>query len=188
MRHLPNIICLLRIGLIWPILFSLERGAYERTLWLFALAALSDGLDGFLAKRYGWTSRLGGLLDPAADKLLLVCVFLLATWLGLIPRWLTAAAVGRDVMIALGALVYRIGWGPLRGRPILASKINTLLQLVFVLLVVIRAAYGVPPTEVLDALALLTLVTVLISGYGYVRELASRVAERAPVAIAGAAA
>ncbi|HMD58244.1 MAG TPA: CDP-alcohol phosphatidyltransferase family protein [Steroidobacteraceae bacterium] len=174
MRHLPNIICLLRIALIWPILLSLQSGAYERTLWLFALAAASDGLDGYLAKRFGWTSQLGALLDPAADKLLLVSVFLLATWLGLIPLWLATVAVGRDVMIALGAVVYRLGWGPLRQRPILASKINTVVQLGYVLAVVVRAAYGVPPDRVIDALAILTAVTVLISGYGYVREIAQR--------------
>jgi cardiolipin synthase (CMP-forming) len=174
MRHLPNIICLLRIVLIWPILLSLQSGAYERTLWLFALAAASDGLDGYLAKRFGWTSQLGALLDPAADKLLLVSVFLLSTWLGLIPLWLATVAVARDAMIALGAVVYRLGWGPLRQRPILASKINTLVQIGYVLAVVVRAAYGFPPRGVIDALAILTFVTVLISGYGYVRETAQR--------------
>jgi cardiolipin synthase (CMP-forming) len=174
MRHLPNIICLLRIALIWPILFSLQIGAYERTLWLFALAAASDGLDGYLAKRFGWTSQLGALLDPAADKLLLVSVFLQATWLGMIPVWLATVAVSRDVMIALGAIVYRIGWGPIRQRPILASKVNTVVQIGYVLAVVVHAAYGVPPRGVIDALGILTVVTVLISGYGYVRETAQR--------------
>jgi len=174
MRHLPNIICLLRIALIWPILLSLQSGAYERTLWLFALAAASDGLDGYLAKRFGWTSQLGALLDPAADKLLLVSVFLQATWLGMIPVWLATVAVSRDVMIALGAIAYRIGWGPFRQRPILASKVNTVVQIGYVLAVVVHAAYGMPPRGVIDALGILTVVTVLISGYGYVRETAQR--------------
>src|SRR5579863_2640563 len=146
MRHLPNLICLLRIVLIWPIVDSLAHGAYERTLLLFFIAAASDGLDGFLAKRYHWTSELGKVLDPLGDKLLLVAVFLVATWYGLIPQWLTVLAVARDVMIGLGALVYRIGWGPLNGRPMISSKLNTLLQLLYILILVSNQAFGLPST------------------------------------------
>jgi len=174
MRHLPNIICLGRIALIWPIVIGLQAGAYERTLLLFIVAAISDGLDGWLAKRFGWISRVGKILDPAADKLLLVSVFLVLTWLGLIPRWLTVLAVARDVMIGVGAVVFRIGWGPLHGKPILSSKLNTLLQLLYVVLVIIHSAFGQPPQSVLDALAVATLITVLISGFGYLREFTSR--------------
>src|SRR5258705_13942414 len=76
MRHLPNIICVLRIALIWPIVGSLAAGEYRLTLLLFVLAAASDGLDGWLAKRFGWASRLGKFLDPPADKLLLGAGFL----------------------------------------------------------------------------------------------------------------
>ncbi|MGH8253404.1 MAG: CDP-alcohol phosphatidyltransferase family protein, partial [Steroidobacteraceae bacterium] len=93
MRHLPNIICLGRIALIWPVIDSLLGHNYGLTLLLFGVAALSDGLDGWLAKRYAWTSRLGKILDPLADKLLLVSVFLVLTWLGQVPRWLAVAAV-----------------------------------------------------------------------------------------------
>lgn len=174
MRHLPNLICLLRIVLIWPIVASIAQRDYPRTLLLFFMAAASDGLDGFLAKRFRWTSPLGKLLDPLADKLLLVAVFLVATWYGLVPRWLTIAAVARDVLIGLGALVYRIGWGRLDGRPMLGSKINTLLQVLYVLAIVAHAGFGLPPPGVLQALALLTLLTVLTSGYAYVREFTQR--------------
>ncbi|MFO1399922.1 MAG: CDP-alcohol phosphatidyltransferase family protein [Steroidobacteraceae bacterium] len=174
MRHLPNIICLLRIGLIWPVVVSLHRGQYVPTLALFLLAAVSDGLDGYLAKRFRWTSELGRVLDPLADKLLLVAVFLVATWGGLVPRWLTVAAVTRDFLIGIGALAYRAGWGPLRGRPTYASKVNTLLQVVYVMLVVVRAEWGLPPAGVLDALAWLTLATILLSGAGYVRQFTQR--------------
>jgi cardiolipin synthase (CMP-forming) len=174
MRHLPNIICLCRIALIWPIVDGLLAGAYERTLLLFALAAASDGLDGWLAKRYGWTSRLGIWLDPTADKLLLVSVFLVLTWLGHIPRWLAVAAVGRDVLIGMGAVVFRMAWGPVRGRPILSSKINTVVQIVFVLLVVTHAAWAQPPASVLQALGVVIFLTVLYSGIAYMREFTLR--------------
>jgi cardiolipin synthase len=173
-RHLPNLICLLRIVLVWPIVVSIAHANYPLTLALFFVAAMSDGLDGYLAKRFHWTSELGKLLDPLADKLLLIGVFLVATWYGLIPRWLTIAAVGRDVLIVLGAVAYRIGCGPLHGRPKISSKVNTLLQLLYVLGIVAHAGYGVPPPGVLAVLAVLTLATVLISGFSYVREFTRR--------------
>ena len=111
MRHLPNLICLVRLALIWPVAAALYGGRYGLALALFVLAAISDGLDGYLAKRFNWVSEIGKILDPAADKLLLVTVFVESTWLGLVPWWVTAAAVARDVMIALGALVYRLWFG-----------------------------------------------------------------------------
>jgi cardiolipin synthase len=174
MRHLPNIICLFRIILIWPIIDGLLGGAYERSLLLFVVAAASDGLDGWLAKRYGWTSRLGIWLDPFADKLLLVSVFLVLTWQGRVPFYLAVAAVSRDVMISLGAVSFRYLWGPVRGRPILSSKINTALQLLYILLVVTHAAWAQPPDSVLQAMAALICLTVLYSGIAYLREFTLR--------------
>lgn len=174
MRHLPNLICVLRIALIWPILASISAANYRLTLLLFFIAAFSDGLDGFLAKRFHWTSELGKYLDPIADKLLLISVFLLLTWYGLIPRWLTSIAVGRDVLIGSGAIAYRIGWGELRGRPMVSSKINTLLQLLYVLGIIAQQAFGEPGPNVLEALALLTLISICVSGILYVREFTQR--------------
>jgi cardiolipin synthase len=161
--------------LVWPVLASMMRENYSLTLILFFVAAGSDGLDGYLAKRFNWTSELGKWLDPAADKLLLVSVFLLATWLGLIHQWLTFAAVTRDVLIVLGAFSYRIGVGPLSGsRPMISSKINTLMQVLCVLAVLARAATGFPPDSIVEALQWVTLVTVVISGAAYVHEYSRR--------------
>lgn len=174
MRHLPNLICLFRIVLVWPILVSITRADYALTLVLFFVAAASDGLDGYLAKRFNWTSDLGKILDPAADKLLLVGVYLVATWYGLIPRWLTIAAVARDVLIPLGALSYRIGWGYVNGRPMISSKINTLFQVLYMLAVIAHAAFGLPPEAILEALAVVTFATIVISGAAYVIEFTRR--------------
>ncbi len=168
MRHLPNLICLARIALIWPIVVALEAAEYRAALGLFFVAGVSDGLDGYLAKRFGWTSEFGKFIDPLADKLLLVTVFIVGTWLGLVPWWLTAAAVARDVMIGLGALVFRLWFGPLRGRPTVISKINTVVQLGYLVGVIGRAAFGVLPPEMLDALAVVTFVTTVLSGADYV--------------------
>jgi cardiolipin synthase (CMP-forming) len=181
MRHLPNLICLLRILLIWPLVQSLRMADYQTTLWVFMIAAVSDGADGFLAKRFGWTSELGRVLDPLADKLLLVTLFLVATWLGLIPRWLTVLAVSRDVMIGVGALAYKAFWGPLKGRPMLISKLNTLLQLIYLALVILHAGFDQPPLSVMSALAWVTGVTVMLSGLVYMKEFTTRALRAAGV-------
>jgi cardiolipin synthase len=168
-RHLPNIICLIRLALIWPILTTLHAGDYRSALALFVVAAASDGVDGYLAKRFDWTSDLGRFLDPLADKLLIMTVFVEAAWLALVPWWITAAVVARDVMIGLGALIYRLWFGPLRGRPTRFSKVNTAAQLLYITFVMLNAAFGVPPGEVLAAMALLTFLTTVLSGVHYLQ-------------------
>ena len=168
MRHIPNIICLIRILLIWPTVAALHSGEYWRALVLVAVCAVSDGLDGWLAKRFNWTSHLGKMLDPLADKMLLVALFLTATWSNLIPWWLTAVVVARDVMIGSGAVVYRVWFGPLHGRPTILSKINTGMQLAVVLAAILGAATGSLPTaEMVTALAICTLLTTIVSGADY---------------------
>ncbi len=174
LQQLPNLICILRIALVWPVIATLRAGNYELAMLLFAVAAVSDGLDGYLAKRFHWTSELGKVLDPAADKLLLVTVFVTGSWLGLVPRWLTAAAVGRDLVIALGAGAYKLWIGPLHGRPTFPSKVNTLFQLGYLLAVMAAQAFGRPGPVVLTALALATLIMTLLSGADYVLTFARR--------------
>jgi cardiolipin synthase len=168
LRHLPNFICLVRIALIWPTIEALRVGHYWTALVLVAVCAISDGLDGWLAKRFNWTSHLGKILDPLADKLLLVALFLTATWINLIPWWLTAVVVARDVMIGAGALVYRLWFGPLHGRPTIVSKINTGFQLAVALAAILGAAAGIPTREMVTALAIVTLLTTIVSGADYV--------------------
>jgi cardiolipin synthase len=179
-RHLPNLICLARIALIWPIVATLANANYDFALLLFAVAAVSDGLDGFLAKRFGWTSELGKILDPVADKLLLISVFVMATSLGLVPWWLTLTAVTRDLMIILGAIVLRIWIGPLRGRPSVISKINTVLQIVYLLGVITNAAGYGPPEGLLVMLAVVVLITTLLSGVNYAIDFARAARGTAP--------
>jgi cardiolipin synthase len=176
LRYLPNLICLGRIALIWPILAALAVHDYGWAAVCFAIAGISDLLDGWLAKRFGWTSELGKWLDPAADKCLLVTVFVVAAWSGLVPRWLTAVVVARDVLIALGALAYLAWIGPLEGRPTFASKLNTLVQLAYLLGVLMFKAIGFPPVALLLLGTMVTLLTAVLSGAGYVIEYARRAA------------
>jgi len=167
LRHLPNFICLVRIVLIWPTIDALYAGRYWTALILVAVCAVSDGLDGWLAKRFNWTSHLGKILDPLADKLLLVALFLTATWMNLLPWWLTAVAVARDVMIGFGAVIFHFWFGPLHGRPTLLSKINTGMQLAVALAAILGAAAELPTPEMVTALAIVTLLTTIVSGADY---------------------
>lgn len=167
-------ICVFRILLVWPVAVALAEHEYLTALALFMIAGASDGLDGYLAKRFNWTSELGKLLDPLADKLLLVTVFVESAWMGLVPWWLTSAVVARDVLIALGALAYKLLIGPLRGRPTVYSKINTLMQLLYPVTLLLHAALNFPPHEILDALAILVFITTVISGLNYMTVFARR--------------
>jgi cardiolipin synthase len=180
MRHIPNIICLVRIALIVPLLQAMLAGEQAHILLLFCAAAVSDALDGYLAKRFGWTSELGRFLDPAADKLLLVSVFITAAWLDIAPWWVAAVAVARDLVIAGGALLYRLWFGPLRGRPTIISKINTGVQIMYLLAVILASAVSFPPREILDALAAVMVVTTLASGVDYVTRFLQRAFAQLP--------
>lgn len=168
LAQIPNAICILRILLVVPIVASLVQGRYLLALALIFVAGFSDALDGFLAKRFDWGSWLGGILDPFADKLLLVSVFLALAWLGLAPLWLTAVVLIRDLVIVAGALAYHYFIGRVNANPTKISKLNTGLQLLYILLVVAGAATAWPlATPVLLAGAGVFLTSV-VSGLDYV--------------------
>ena len=168
LRQLPNLISAIRILLSVPIAVSLVQHRLPVTLWLFAAAAVSDAADGFLAKRFGWQTTLGGMLDPAADKLLLATVFVTLSVTGAVPVWLTAAVIARDCLIVLGAVSYRALIGRLEARPSVISKLNTLCQIVFILSVIAAQWAAWPPAWVVVSLGALVLVTVTLSGIDYV--------------------
>ena len=88
--------------------------------------------------------------------------------------WVAAVAVARDLVIAVGALGFRLWFGPVRGRPTLISKINTGVQILYLLAVILASASGLPPREVLEALAVVMLLTTVVSGVDYVRRFMHR--------------
>lgn len=165
---IPNAISLLRILLVAPVLLLIAGHEYAWALALFLVAGFSDGLDGYLAVRNGWTSRLGSLLDPAADKLLMTGLFVTLAWIGLIPVWLAAVVIFRDVIIVCGAIAYNFLVRPVPGEPSRISKLNTAVQMLFVLFVLSRAGFGWPDEIALTILGAAILVTVVISGADYV--------------------
>jgi cardiolipin synthase (CMP-forming) len=168
LRQIPNGITSIRILLVVPTALALAHHQLLIAILLFGVAALSDAADGYLARRYGWRTELGAVLDPLADKLLLATVFVTLAYLKLVPIWLMGAAVARDVIIVAGALLFRSLIGPLEVRPSIVSKFNTLCQGGFIMAVVGREEFAVPPAWVVMLLGSLVFVTVAVSGIDYV--------------------
>ena len=141
LRHLPNLISALRIALVAPLIAAILLGRYETALVIAVIAGVSDGVDGYLARRFGWQSRLGSMLDPAADKLMLVGCMLALGWLHEAARWLVALVVARDLVIVLGALAWHRVVHGFEVRPSWLSKATTVAQIGFVLLVLADQAF-----------------------------------------------
>ncbi|MFU8820567.1 MAG: CDP-alcohol phosphatidyltransferase family protein [Gammaproteobacteria bacterium] len=167
-RDIPNMLCIGRIVLTLPVAWAILDGRYPLAMLLFFIAGITDGLDGFLAKRFSWQSRLGGLLDPAADKLLLVTAFVTLWAAGYVPGWLLAAVVTRDLVIVLGAGLYQWRVGNFVAEPSVPSKLNSALQLLYVLMTLSWLVFEMPAPEGLLALGLLVLATTVFSGLDYV--------------------
>ena len=139
-RHLPNAISIMRMVLVVPAGWLLWQNAVAEALVLIAIAGISDAVDGLLARRYNWRTRFGAIADPAADKLLSLVVFVVLAVQGHVPWWLLGIVVGRDLVIVFGAMAYRQVLGNFDVKPTLLSKVNTGLQVVMLLLVVVGLA------------------------------------------------
>jgi cardiolipin synthase (CMP-forming) len=167
LSQLPNLITLSRIALTPVFVLLLQDGNYKFALLVFVIAGLSDGLDGLIAKHFHSTSRLGAILDPAADKILLVSAYVMLTVLGHIPMWLMTVVAFRDILIVGGYLVYTSMYGPVRMRPSWLSKVNTLLQIVLAVAVLMEQAAGASYPLAIRALVYATLVSTVASGAHY---------------------
>ena len=165
---LPNAVSLLRIALVAPILLLILDGRFGWALGLFFVAGFSDGIDGYLAKRFDWHTRLGALLDPVADKLLVAGTFITLAYTQHIPVWLATVVILRDVVIVGGAAAYNFIVKPVQGEPTKISKLNTALQLLFLLFVLSRAGFNWPDKISITVLGASILITVVISGVDYV--------------------
>ncbi|HOX70251.1 MAG: CDP-alcohol phosphatidyltransferase family protein [Dokdonella sp.] len=166
-RHLPNLITGLRIALVWPVFWLISTGEHAAALVLAAVAGVSDAVDGWLAKRFGWESRLGGLMDPLADKLLLLAGFTALTVIGVLPVWMLALVIGRDVVIVFGAIAYHNLIGSFDAQPTRISKLTTVVQILLVLAELLRLAW-MPGLAGLDVLLVLCAGLTVLSGLHYV--------------------
>ena len=182
LHHIPNALCVLRMLMAIPVALLLAHGVFDATLVVFGVAAITDGLDGYLAKRFHWTSELGKALDPLADKILLVTAFITLALVSresngspLIPIWIVVPVVARDIVITVGAIIYVNTVGPLtEARPTIISKLNTLFQIAYILAIVATAALGVTWGVLIAVLSTVVVVTTIISGIDYIATYAQR--------------
>lgn len=169
MRHIPNVLTLLRMLLTVPLAWLLRNGRFDAALLLALFAGLSDALDGYLAKRFSWQSELGGLLDPVADKLLLLACFLGLADAGVLPWWLALLVLGRDVIIVAGAVAYHNLVGPLHAAPSYLSKLTTVLQILLVLATLLHLSrFAEWPLWLNQWLLAGVAVVTLASGFDYI--------------------
>lgn len=165
---LPNAITLLRVFLVPAVILCLLRHRYDAAFWLFVSAGLGDWLDGFLARRLNQVSRIGAILDPVADKMIMVSVSVILAWQCLLPAWFACVLVLRDVVIVLGALAYHFLFGHVEMAPTRLSKFNTLLAFAVLGATLAEANGMISPGPVLPAAYWIVLATLLASGVNYV--------------------
>ncbi|HLX18508.1 MAG TPA: CDP-alcohol phosphatidyltransferase family protein [Bradyrhizobium sp.] len=139
---IPNIITLGRIILVPIIVWAIASNQMEIAFAIFVIAGVSDAVDGFLAKRFNMTSELGALLDPLADKALLVSIYIaLGIW-GAMPRWIVILVVSRDIMIVAAVIVSWLFDKPIPMKPLMISKLNTVAQVALAALILASLGFG----------------------------------------------
>jgi cardiolipin synthase len=155
---IPNIITLGRILAVPFIVWAIASNQMEIAFAIFVIAGVSDAVDGFLAKRFNMASELGALLDPLADKALLVSIYVaLGIW-GAVPRWIVILVVSRDIMIVGAVIVSWLFGKPIPMKPLMVSKLNTVAQVAFAALVLGSVGFGFEPKPY--DLVLMVLVTI----------------------------
>lgn len=165
--NIPNSLTLLRILLVPVFIGFMTYGAYGVALLVLLVAGLTDAIDGLLARRWNQQTRLGGVLDPLADKLLLTSGFITLSILHLIPSWLVILVVSRDVILLLGTAVAHVTGTPIDMTPTFWGKGTTVLQLSYVLLVILLTWLGLG-LSLLTPLLVATVAFTLVSGLHYV--------------------
>ena len=176
-RFLPNIITTARFAAVPLLVVWLLDEQYQNALLLFLLMGLSDALDGYLANSFDWKTTLGAHLDPAADKFMLICAYIVLGVLHLLPHWLVFIVILRDVALLAGALSYVFVTRTLEIQPTLISKLNTVVQIILVFVVIYSQINSVP-TLLIQLLIGLTVLTTVVSGLDYLIGEISRRSER----------
>ena len=167
-RYLPNMITSLRLLVIFPFLYFILEGQYAVAFWIFIVASISDGLDGYLARRFQWQSHFGAFCDPLADKLLVVSTYIALTCNHHLPLWFTVLMVARDVVIILGALAWYRVFKSIDFKPTFISKANTVFQLMLIIVILFELAFGGLPFMLVEHLILMTTLTTAFSFIDYV--------------------
>ena len=168
LHHIPNIITFIRILLLIPFMHGLLNEQYQLAFYIFFFAGFSDGLDGYLARRYQWQSQLGGMLDPISDKLFVSCSYLTLGYLDQLPWWLVVLVLSRDVIIVGGVSLYQYLCGPVDFHSTMLSKTNTVLQGFVVFSTVFQMGFMMLPVWLYQGLIAVTTFTAAASCLHYI--------------------
>lgn len=166
--NLPNIISLGRLLSAPVVIYLILNDFMTAAFWLFIAAGISDGVDGYLAKTLGQSSALGAYLDPIADKVLLVGVYLTLGQDGHLPTWLVIMVVFRDLIIVGGIILLHISNSGIRMRTLLISKVNTAAQIALIALVLVELGLKIDLGGFLDVLIYVVGATTIASGASYI--------------------
>lgn len=167
-HYLPNIVTAFRFLMVGPFLYLMFDHQYALAFFIFILASISDALDGFLARRFKWQSKWGAFADPLADKLLIMSSYVALTWNHHLPLWFTILMVLRDLVIVTGAIVWHRYYSKVPLKPTTISKINTIFQLVLIVVILYQCAFFYLPLYLIHLLTLLTAATTLFSFMDYI--------------------
>lgn len=167
--NIPNLITLGRVILVPIVFWLLLTGQTQAAFFLFVIAGISDAVDGFLAKRYGWTTELGAYLDPLADKLLIVSIFVALGVKSALPSWLVIAVVSRDILIVAGVVLSWLLDRPMTIKPAVVSKFNTVAQIVLAGTVLADDGFGLGMEALRVGLVWITGVLTIASLLTYLR-------------------
>ncbi len=167
---LPNIISIARLLSVPVVIYLIMAGYFTATFWLFVAAAASDAVDGYLAKRLEQYSKLGAYLDPIADKVLLVGVYVALGQVGQLANWVVILVLFRDLVIVGAVLLLHANPEPVRMKPLFLSKINTVAQLVLVTVVLAKLGIGLDFGVGERFLVYYVGLTTVVSGGAYVVE------------------
>lgn len=174
--NLPNAITLMRALLVPVVFWLMVSGHMAAAFVVFVFAGVSDAIDGFLAERFGLQTELGAYLDPIADKLLIVCVFIAMAVGGELPVWVVTAVVSRDVLIVTAVLVSWLMGRPVRIKPLAISKVNTTAQIGLAASVLADVAFGLGLGGLRLVLTWITAVLTIASLLAYIRAWARHMA------------
>jgi cardiolipin synthase len=165
--YIPNLLTVLRLALVPVFIVLINAQDYGGALLIFLVAGITDGADGYIAKRYNCETRVGALLDPLADKCLLISAYGMLTYFDAIPFWLTVTVIFRDILIIGGYVIVLAMYETSKTPPTMTSKINTVMQIILIVAVMLELADVLPTQPLQGPLAFAVLATTVVSGLQY---------------------
>ncbi|HYF52774.1 MAG TPA: CDP-alcohol phosphatidyltransferase family protein [Salinarimonas sp.] len=163
----PNLITVFRLVLVPVVVLMILQGRWGAAFAAFVVAGVSDGIDGWIARRFDMRSEFGAVIDPLADKALLVSIYVTLAVVGVLPDWVTVVVVSRDLIMVMAIMVSWLMHKPMEIRPMFVGKMNTAAQIGFATLVLATKAFAIAPDAWIDAAMILVVALTILSGGAY---------------------